>query len=143
MPENVDLALLIAVFGVNRNGKIAGRTRIQKIVCLLQYQAKIPFSFNFKPYYYGPYSDELSEAINTLVGMKLLEEKIIPTRFFSFRYDYELTPKGKQLFCKIKERLEKSINKLETEVETYDNVKTPDLVKFAKEITGIDSISKS
>ena len=142
MPEKNDLALLIAFFGVNRNGKIEGRTRIQKLVCLLQCKAKIPFSFNFKPYYYGPYSDELSEAINMLVGMKLLKEVIIPTHYYSYRYDYELTSKGKTLYSKIQERSELIIEKLRQEIEPYEDMKTPDLVKYAKEITGIPSISK-
>ena len=143
MPEDINLALLIAVFGVHRGGKIEGRTRIQKLICLLQYQSKLPFSFKFKPYYYGPYSDELSEANNLLVGLKLLEETILPTHFYSFRYDYKLTEQGELLFSKIKQRSERLITTLEEEIGVFEDMSTPDLVKLAKQITGIESISSN
>jgi len=143
MPENIDLALLIAIFGVHRGGRIEGRTRIQKLVCLLQNQSKFPFTFKFKPYYYGPYSDDLSDTINFLVGMKLIEETIVPTRFYSFRYDYQLTEKGKLVFSKVQQRSERIINTLIDEIKALEETSTTDLVKLAKKITGIESISSN
>ena len=137
----MDIALLISVFGVHEDNKIEGRTRIQKEICLLKYKSKLPFTFNYKPYYYGPYSEELSETINTLVGVKLLKETIIPVGFNSFRYDYTLTEKGKQLFNKIQESCEQLINSLSKEVEELERIETPNLVALAKKISGIESVS--
>lgn len=141
MPEDIDLALLICMFGVHSDGKIEGRTRIQKMVCILKFKENLPFTFNFKPYYYGPYSDELSETINTLVGMKLLKEIIAPTRYYSYRYDYELTEQAKQLFSKIQQKNEDLITYLSEKVGELEHLSTPDLVGYAKRISGIESIS--
>jgi len=142
LPENLDLALLISVFGVTPEGKIEGRTRIQKIICLLQSKENLPFSFNYKPYYYGPYSDDLSEGINTLVGMKLLDEKIVPTRRGSYRYDYKLTDEGIKIFEKIQQKNEKVIKFLSENVTHYSSLNTPHLVNLAKKISGIPSITQ-
>lgn len=140
MPENLDLALLLSVIGAHQNQRIEGRTRIQKIVCLLQRSAKIPFSFDFKPYYYGPYSDDLSDSINSLVGMKLVKETIKPTRYGSYRYDYELTEEGKILFHKTETKSKNVIDVISKEVKKYEDLSTPILVKTAKKVSGIPSI---
>lgn len=142
MPENIDIALLISVFGVHKDNKIEGRTRIQKEICLLKFKSKLPFTFNYKPYYYGPYSEELSETINTLVGVKLLKETIIPVGFNSFRYDYSLTEQGLQLFKKIKQNssLKQLVSSLSKEAGELERRETLDLVSLAKKISGIQSI---
>lgn len=140
LPENIDIALLIAVFGVHENNRIEGRTRIQKEICLLKYESRLPFTFNYKPYYYGPYSEELSETINTLVGVKLLKETIISIGFNSFRYDYILTEQGKQLFEKVRQNCEELITFLSEQVKQLENIETQSLVSLAKAISGIDSI---
>lgn len=141
MPENIDIVLLISVFGLHEGNKIEGRTRIQKEICLLKYKSNLPFTFDYKPYYYGPYSEELSETINTLVGVKLLKETIIPVGFNSFRYDYTLTEHGRQLFNKIRQNLESLIDTLRKEVKELEGIETPNLVSLAKTISGIESIS--
>ena len=64
MVKKLDLTLLISVFGVIPERKIQGRTRIQKLICLLKFKDKLPFSFKFKSLF-GPYSNDLSESINT------------------------------------------------------------------------------
>lgn len=140
LPVHTDITLLISVFGFHRGNKIEGRTRIQKEVCLLKYRSKLPFTFDYKPYFYGPYSDELSETINTLVGVKLLKETIIPVGFNSFRYDYTLTEQGRQLFDRIRQNLVNP-DSLRREIQELEGIGTHDLVSLAKAISGIDSIS--
>lgn len=141
MPTKVDIALLISVFGLHEGNKIEGRTRIQKEICLLKHKSNLPFTFDYKPYYYGPYSEELSETINTLVGVKLLKETVIHVGFNSFRYDYTLTGQGRELFNKIRKNLESHIVVLQKEVKGLEGIGTPELVSLAKAISGIDSIS--
>lgn len=140
MTEKLDLPLIIAVFGAHSGKKIQGRTRIQKIICLLQFKDKVPFSYNFKSYYYGPYSDDLSEDINNLVGMKLIKEDVIFTRYGSYRYDYNLTDKGNLLFLKMNAKSPTVINNLDEKVKKYSVLRTPDLVKLAKDESGIPSL---
>jgi len=146
MPEENDLRFLILMFGFHEEERIEGRTRIQKEVCLLKYKYKFPFTFNYKSYYYGPYSEELSDTIDTLVGVKLLKETPITLGFSVFRYDYSLTKEGSQLFKKIKDRLTEEHNEsyvlnLKSNVNELEKVKTYDLVQLAKKETGLESIS--
>ncbi len=141
MPKNTDIILLLSVFGAHEENKIEGRTRIQKEICLLKYRSGLPFSFDFRPYYYGPYSEELSDTLNTLVGVKLLKETIIPVSSNSFRYDYTLTQQGKELFDKFQEEIKQIIKLVSKEVKEFEMMSTPNLVSLAKKISGIESIS--
>jgi len=139
--EARDIVLLISVFGAHENNRIEGRTRIQKEICLLKHSSRLPFSFDFKPYYYGPYSEELSETINTLVGLKLLKETITPVSFDSFRYNYTLTEQGRQLFQRIQRDFGELVDSVSEEARKLEEVKTSDLVFLAKKISGIESLS--
>jgi uncharacterized protein YwgA len=139
LPVNLDIVLLISVFGAHQGNRIEGRTRIQKEICLLRYGSNLPFTFDFKPYFYGPYSEELSETINTLVGVRLLKETIIPVSFNSFRYDYTLTEQGRRLFDRYRNDFAGLISRISEEVRRLEAIETPALVAFAKEISGIES----
>lgn len=141
MIKSADIVLLISVFGAHEDNRIEGRTRIQKEICLLKHKSDLPFSFNFKPYYYGPYSEELSKTINTLVGVKLLKETITPIGFNTFRYNYMLTEQGRQLLSKIQKDFGELVNAVPKEVKTLERIETPDLVSLAKKISGIESLS--
>jgi len=140
---DTDVALLIAVFGSHDNGKIEGRTRIQKEICLLKFQSEIPFTFNYKSYYYGPYSEDLSETINTLVGVKLLKETMVSVGYNSYRYVYSLTEQGKKLSDKLFATKEPLIAKIKREIEKLEIIGTPELVLLAKAKSGMESTAKS
>lgn len=117
---------------------IEGRTRFQKIVYLLNKKFQVPFDFNFKPYYYGPYSEELSDLITFLTALKLVEEK---TDYFGkgiIRYNYELTDKGKRYCEKFKESAEtetlndiKKLRKVVSELRTFPTAR---LISEAKSL---------
>ena len=84
------LLLLLMYFGK----KVHGRTRFQKTVCVLKYVYKIPFQFKFKSYYYGPYSDDLADALSLLQGLNLITEEVEDLGEGMIRYSYKLTDKG-------------------------------------------------
>ncbi len=82
----------------------------------MKYKEGIPFSFEFKPYFYGPYSEDLSDVIETLVGAGLLVEErelVWPSRLV--RYRYSLSGKGKELSDRIVRDLEN--DKMEKRIE--------------------------
>jgi uncharacterized protein YwgA len=138
-----DLQLLISVFGVHKGSKIEGRTRIQKEICLLKYQSREPFTFDYKSYYYGPYSEDLAETIERLVTLRFLEEKITSVGIDSLRYDYILTEAGKESFRKIRQNLSDSVTRISREVRELDDLPTPSLVSLAKRISGIESLRET
>jgi uncharacterized protein YwgA len=84
------LLLLLMYFGK----KVHGRTRFQKTVCVLKYKYKIPFHFKFRSYYYGPYSDDLADALSLLQGLNLITEEVEDLGEGMVRYTYKLTDKG-------------------------------------------------
>lgn len=126
MIRRSDLDLLIAMFGTHSQSTIKGRTRIQKTVCALKYHDEIPFNFNFKSYFYGPYSSDLTNAINYLVGMKILKENVAFVSPRNFRYDYGLTDQGHLLFNRVQQRLRRDnasiLQKIGTSVEFLEGL---------------------
>ena len=54
-------------------GKLVGRTRLQKIAYLTQLAGFAP-DFPFEYRHYGPYSEELAQAMEIAVGLDIVEE---------------------------------------------------------------------
>src|SRR5947209_3851941 len=129
--------LLLAVFGASDQNEIQGRTRIQKLICYLQYGLKFPFDFDFRPYFYGPYSEDLSDSFSNLVSLNVLSETITALDFDRFLYSYRLTDEGKKLVEKVTSRLSKVdrklVPKLESSVRELEAVPTPKLIEMAKQ----------
>ena len=128
------LPLLASLFYYN--SPIRGRTRFQKIVFLLKEKYGISFDFEFKPYYYGPYSEELSDTLSLLTALKLVEEDTEHLGVGITRYDYRLTEKGKKYFeIAQKEAREDTtliIKKIRRDIIRVSGLQTPELVSRAK-----------
>jgi len=90
--ELSDLLLLLVV--LRELGQVVGRTRLQKIVYLLREMYQIPFRFRFKPYFYGPYSEDLSDAIENLTALGVIEEGRRYLAEGVIEYSYSLTRRG-------------------------------------------------
>src|SRR3989344_3645494 len=70
MESLFDIAYLIDLCG-----KVEGRTRIQKIVYILQYLG-YPLNEDFSYSYFGPYSDDLRTEIDMLTSTGMLQETL-------------------------------------------------------------------
>jgi uncharacterized protein len=55
-------------------GQIVGRTRLQKVACLLEL-AGVGAGFPFAYHYYGPYSEKLSDAVRVAEAFDLVTEE--------------------------------------------------------------------
>ena len=78
------------------------RTRVQKMVFLGKKEAKLPYTYEFKQHYYGPFSRELEESISSLVACGALQEESIEHPIIAeygpiVEYRYSLTPFGSEL----------------------------------------------
>ncbi len=134
-----NIFLLLSMFHFTNQKKIEGRKRLQKFVCILKHGSEVPFSFNFKPYYYGPYSEELTEAVDTLVGLGLLTEKKEIFNSGISKYVYELTPQGND---KVEENIKNitsdiDIEKFETLTQELEGKSTEDLVLESKSVSNL------
>lgn len=98
--------LPLALMYANHKEPIEGRTRLQKMIFLLQKtfeeeEGGLPISdkYNFTPYNYGPFSQPLYTDLDELCGQKESEEGMINERSETFdqgkvKYQYVLTPTG-------------------------------------------------
>jgi len=138
----LDVGLIIAFFG-SYNSKVEGRTRIQKDICILKYRDKIPFNFEFESHYYGPYSSELADTIDTLVATGLLKQNIMRLSSDIRRYDYALTEEGKEMFQKTKITLGKReptlLKQLMHKTRKLKQMSIPEVVSLSKKCSGIQS----
>lgn len=77
---------------------IAGRTRLQKMMFLLQQQLKnIPQNYNFHAYDYGPYSSNLQSDVDNLIVEGYLQEIKMEMMDGKYMYRYQITNEGSDL----------------------------------------------
>jgi len=128
--------LLILLLKYSTDNKIEGRTRFQKIVYLLKELSGINFSYDFKPYFYGPYSSELQNDINLLTELGVCREEIktvavdiIP----GWKYTYILSDAGKKLAEYIEKKLdEQYLEKFKEHVRKIEKLSTGALILMSK-----------
>ena len=99
-------------------GSNIGRTAIQKLIYLAH--AKIPTLDipQYKPHYYGPYSSDLSLALERLVTHHFIDET--PGRLHE-GYKYRLTPDGDEIVAELKEHSRDEYLKIKDIVNTCMN----------------------
>lgn len=69
-----DLHVKAAAIVRDAGGRLVGRTRLQKVAYLTQL-AGFGQNFPFEYRHYGPYSEELAEAMEIAVGLKIVQEE--------------------------------------------------------------------
>src|SRR3989442_622585 len=135
MRRDEDIALLLSTIYISPNGEIQGRKRLQKTVCILEHIYDIPFMFKFRPYFYGPYSEQLVEAMNFLEAVGLVKEveNYLPSGVI--QYDSMLTEKGRKIAEEVLNRLEEPLHStLQKAVEEISSTDTNKLVMIAKSV---------
>ncbi|MFH1259164.1 MAG: hypothetical protein ABII74_05040 [Elusimicrobiota bacterium] len=107
---------LIAILGA-MGGQIQSKTKIQKLCYFLS--IVLNKDFGFQAHYYGPYSQQVEEALGDLLGMGFVTKTTnnfgaISAGFEVVRYDYSLTKEGKAIYEDIQSTPESNevINKL-------------------------------
>lgn len=89
-------------------GRVRGKTLIQKRAFFLN--RALNLGLRYKPHYYGPYSPDLDSAIGQAKALGFVEQNIIgfgfdgETGFEVKRFDFTLTPDGKEVVQDLKSR---------------------------------------
>ncbi len=104
---NANKVLLLLLYRANKHGKELNRTISQKLLYFLKIiseKRKHEYlkDVNFKPHYYGPYSPDISEAIDTLQAIHLIKENTNEHENYT-EYTYELMGKSKIIAQSIEE----------------------------------------
>jgi uncharacterized protein YwgA len=135
MQDATDFGLLLTVLKHNPKGEVTGRKRFQKMICILKYRYEIPFSYDFTPYYYGPYSESLASSLDLLVSLAVLTEEKQLLNNDLYQYIYTLTDVGCKLASAISGRLDQNlVNIISTSLNEIQNMNTGDLVNLSKEV---------
>jgi len=71
-------------------GRIVGRTRLQKIACLLEL-SQLGYGFHFEYHHFGPYSEDLTTAIQIAVIEQKLDEIEQRANWGGIYSDYRLS----------------------------------------------------
>src|ERR1039458_3843717 len=84
-------------------GNIQGRTKLQKTVYFVGALTGSLPNLGYRAHYYGPFSGEVVAAVKELQGLGFLQQSsatsgsVDPDGFEVARYDYSLTPEGRQI----------------------------------------------
>ncbi|MCE9543967.1 MAG: hypothetical protein K8T25_00355 [Planctomycetia bacterium] len=70
---------LAALVAAHPDGKVVGRTRLQKEVKLLQ-RLEFPTDYSYTIHFYGPYSESLQGDIGLLEAFDLVDETCVESR---------------------------------------------------------------
>ena len=121
--------------------KVEGRTRLQKIMYLLKklYVKDLPYTF--KPYYYGPYSDELQDDLKLLVDVGLVKEERKEIEYGT-QYVYQVSEDIKEILTKFLNTLEaserKKLKQIQQHVKKLNKYPTSSLIALAKALMNND-----
>lgn len=131
-----DIVLILALLYFNR-GSIEGRTRFQKMVCLSKFLYGIPFSFRFRMYFYGPYSEKLADALQLLKTVGLIKENKFRIAYNAVQYNYELADIARNFLEKHFLAIDKNkqlIEKIESITQELHDYPTSFLVSISKKL---------
>ena len=97
--HDLPLSLLAAI----DDNPIEGRTRLQKLLFLIQKRAEregdnsLEQKYDFVPYDYGPFAKEIYDDINKLAHRGLVEETAKELDDGVVKYNYKITEKGEAI----------------------------------------------
>lgn len=117
--------LPLALISANDGDPIEGRTRLQKMVFLMQKELEkrdqsgaVGLDYNFIPYDYGPFSKELYDDLDAMIDQEFVEDTEEPLQSGKVKYIYEIEDGGEDL--------------VDSEAETSEDVDA--IIQLAQEI---------
>lgn len=114
---------------------ITGRTRMQKLVFLLQQHFEdTPGAYNYIPYDYGPFSRELYFDIDELVERGVIKETETQFGHDNVVYEYELGPRAETYLDRWSEGAKDELRKAASEIKSgYNQWNLRKLLEFVYE----------
>jgi len=96
MPREYSVYTILPLYLIRKEGgKFRGRTRLQKLVFLVQKEMNDAFDYGFKPAQQGPLSYKLYQRMQNLEALDLVKELEGTTHSGNLVFRYELTAEGK------------------------------------------------
>ena len=98
----------IPLFILNESESIATKLKLQKLVFLIQNKAKIRNGYDYKKYYYGPYSSELDLDTCTLDNNKLIRMELKSGRTYPY-WNFHILTQGREMATFLLENINKTL----------------------------------
>ncbi|MBU0627622.1 MAG: hypothetical protein KKC75_00390 [Nanoarchaeota archaeon] len=115
-------------------GKIVGRTKLQKMMYLLQTEQKLPINLDFQIYLYGPFSRGLNNEVDKMISDGLIENTQTITNLGGVCYEYTISDKGRKTAMNILEKLPRDIKeKIITNISKFGSMTATDIVRYVYE----------
>jgi uncharacterized protein len=125
--------LVISALG----GEINGKTKLQKSVYFLGLMTGCLDDLGFRPHFYGPYSDDVAEAVNRLKTIGAVDQNVRggcavdKAGFEVCRYDYSLNDEGRELAEETARYNRKLTTELRKAVEAFKAVGDLDYMELS------------
>lgn len=96
---------IVTSYLVDKLAKIKGKKAFQKLIYLSK-AVGVPVDGNYKMYYYGPYSEQVADALEHCVCSNILAKDESSYNYYAGKKQKEFLEKNKSDLDKIKERLD-------------------------------------
>lgn len=131
----IDRQLLpLALLYANNEQEIQGRTRLQKLVFLIQKEFKdnrLPGKYNYIPYDYGPFAKKLYEDLDYLKDRGFIKESKKTIEDDKVKYNYTLTPEGRaHLEQQPDQKIDRVLQLAETIKSDFNDLSLPELLDY-------------
>lgn len=119
------------------DGAIQGRTKLQKTVYFTGALSEHLPRLGYRAYFYGPYSGEVTGAVNELQGLGFLNQSsassgsVDPRGFEVARYDYALTSEGREIAQEKSEHYPEEWKGIKKAAEALKSLNANDYVKLS------------
>lgn len=125
--------LILLLIGASE-GRVEGRTLVQKLVYFLVHVYKIPLSQkpHFRAGLYGPYSRDVASELLKLVALDFLAEETKVTSTGNLVYIYSLTEDGKKIFEEINAKYREQYSLIKKFMNKIRGEKSEDLIVASK-----------
>lgn len=131
----IDRQLLpLALLYANNTQEIQGRTRLQKLVFLIQKEfndSALPGKYNYIPYDYGPFAKKLYEDLDYLENRGFLKESKETIENGKVKYNYTLTPEGREhLEQRPDQKVDRVLQLAEMVKTEFNHLSLPELLDY-------------
>jgi len=131
----IDRQLLpLALLYANNEQEIHGRTRLQKLVFLMQEEFEdnnLPGTYNYIPYDYGPFAKKLYADLDYLKDRGYIRESTETIEDGKVQYNYQLTPEGREhLEQQPANKVNQILDLAEPIKQEFNRVSLPELLDY-------------
>lgn len=133
----IDRELLpLALLQANEYEEIQGRTRMQKLVFLIQEEfedaeRKLPDTYTYVPYDYGPFARELYDDLDRLREQDVIKEVREEMTDGTYKYNYALTDEADDYLSQLPEKELERTRRLAKQIKSeFNHTRLPDLLDY-------------